>query len=90
MPKTWIVGEKTTKKKVRKKWKKKLKKKREKKKKKKATVPVKAYENYISSEKNKKKWRMQFLLIFLWSVFFGGLQVTRTENVGEKTGKKKN
>ena len=29
--------------------------KKKRKKKKKATVPVKAYENYISSEKNKKK-----------------------------------
>ena len=33
----------------------------------------------------------EILIYFLVeSVFFGGLQVTRTENVGEKTGKKKN
>ena len=50
-----------------KKWKKKN---IEKKIKKKCIIPVITYENNISSEKNKKKWRMQFLLIFLWSVFF--------------------
>ena len=49
-------------------WKKNVKKK-EKKKKKKAIVPVKAYENYIASEKNKKKWRMKFFLIFFFLSF---------------------
>ena len=53
MQKTENAGEKTTKNIVRKKLKKKCKEKR--KKKKKAIVPVKAYENYIASEKNKKK-----------------------------------
>ena len=74
--KTENTGEKTTKKiHVRKNWKKKKKKikkkkiKKKEKKKKKATVPVKAYENYIASEKNKKKWRMKFLFIFLSSAF---------------------